>query len=216
LPKLTTTSFALLGLLHRQPWSAYELTGFMRKSILRAVWPRAESHLYSEPKLLEKRGLVESSQEHNGARKRTVYRITESGRTALVEWLGQEAGAGFQFEYELLVRLAFSESLPLPWAGTYLAQARDDAYRDAREALSAVNVVMDQSGGFADAPGAAYAGAIINLITEKLQARLDWAEQMEGRFAALENDAQRSELALDLYSQARDKLQHLLGRQDAD
>ena len=38
--KLTTTSYAILGLLRRRPWSAYELTKYMQHSGIRAVWPR--------------------------------------------------------------------------------------------------------------------------------------------------------------------------------
>ena len=85
----------------------------MRNSILRAVWPRAESHLYSEPKLLQKRGLVDSHEEHTGARKRTVYSITDNGREVLASWLREERESEFRFEYELLLRLAFAERCDL-------------------------------------------------------------------------------------------------------
>ena len=48
----TPTSYAIQALLSLRPWSAYELTGFMRTSNLRGIWPRAESRLYAEPKNL--------------------------------------------------------------------------------------------------------------------------------------------------------------------
>lgn len=54
---LTTTSFAILGLLAIQPWSTYELAQLMRRS-LQFVWPRAESNLYAEPKRLVDAGLA--------------------------------------------------------------------------------------------------------------------------------------------------------------
>ena len=49
--ELTTTSYAILGLLNIKPWSGYELTQQAQRS-LRYVWPKSESHLYAEPKRL--------------------------------------------------------------------------------------------------------------------------------------------------------------------
>lgn len=86
---LTTTSFAILGLLAIQPWSTYELAQLMRRS-LHFVWPRAESNLYAEPKRLVGAGLVAAEVVWNGDRKRTVYSITPDGRAALRDWLGDE------------------------------------------------------------------------------------------------------------------------------
>lgn len=86
---LTTTSFAILGLLAIQPWSTYELAQLMRRS-LHFVWPRAESNLYAEPKRLVDAGLVAAEVVWNGDRKRTEYSITPEGRAALRDWLGDE------------------------------------------------------------------------------------------------------------------------------
>ena len=83
---LTTTSYAVLGLLAIQPWATYDLAKLMRRS-LHFFWPRAESNLYAEPKRLVKAGLAEAREEWNGERKRTVYSITDAGRDALREWL---------------------------------------------------------------------------------------------------------------------------------
>src|ERR1041384_2116325 len=67
--QLTTTSHAVLGLLAIQPWSSYELTQQMDRSLGR-IWPRATSKLYEEPKKLVEHGLARSSTEHNGRRTR--------------------------------------------------------------------------------------------------------------------------------------------------
>ena len=87
-PPLTTTSYAVLGLLSIKPWSSYELTRQMDRSLGR-VWPRAVSKLYEEPKKLASHGLARSAIQQNGRRRRTVYTITAKGRRALAEWLGQ-------------------------------------------------------------------------------------------------------------------------------
>src|SRR5919198_1204279 len=49
--RLTTTSYALLGLLALQPWSTYELAAQMDRG-LSTFWPRARSNVYEELKKL--------------------------------------------------------------------------------------------------------------------------------------------------------------------
>jgi DNA-binding PadR family transcriptional regulator len=105
--KLTTTSYAILGLLALRPWSAYELSKQMRRS-MGAVWPRAERGIYDEPKTLVAHGFASGTEERRGLRGRTVYTITPAGRRALRAWLS-EPSAPPQFESEALLRLAFLE-----------------------------------------------------------------------------------------------------------
>jgi DNA-binding PadR family transcriptional regulator len=107
MPVLTTTSYAVLGLLAIKPWSSYELTQQMDRSLGRA-WPRAASKLYEEPKKLAAHGLAHSATERNGQRTRTVYTITPEGRDALRAWLA-EPGDGPVLEYEQLLKVFFAE-----------------------------------------------------------------------------------------------------------
>src|SRR5262245_33715324 len=79
---LTTTSYALLGLLNIRPWTTYELAKQVQRS-LGWFWPRAERKLYDEPKRLVERGLATATSEATGKRPRTVYAITAEGRKAL-------------------------------------------------------------------------------------------------------------------------------------
>lgn len=104
---LTTTSYAILGLLATKPWSTYELTQQMERS-LGHMWPRAASKLYEEPRKLVDHGLARASEEHVGRRPRTVYSITTKGRRALADWLGQP-GDGPVLEWEQLVKVFFSD-----------------------------------------------------------------------------------------------------------
>lgn len=105
--KLTTTSYAILGLLALQPWSAYELTKQVRRSLY-FCWPRAETRLYQEPKNLVKHGLAQAAVTATGRRSRTVYSITPKGRKALHRWL-DEPSAPPRYESEALLRLFFAE-----------------------------------------------------------------------------------------------------------
>ena len=104
---LTTTSYALLGLLALRPWSTYELAKQMERS-LGWIWPRAESRLYEEPKKLVAAGLARSSREHRGRRPRTVYAITAKGRRELAAWL-ETPGAGALLEFEALLKVSFGD-----------------------------------------------------------------------------------------------------------
>ena len=105
--KLTTSSYAILGLLAVRPWTTYELAKQMAVS-LRNFWPRAESKLYEEPKKLVAHGLAEVRTEHVGRRPRSVYEITAAGREALRTWL-DEPGAMAVLEFESLVKVFFAE-----------------------------------------------------------------------------------------------------------
>ena len=107
-PKLTTTSFAVLGLLAVRPWTTYDLTRQMDRSLGR-MWPRAQSKLYEEPKKLVRYGLAVATPEAVGKRARTQYAITEAGRNALAAWL-QEPGQGPVLEFEQLLKITFAES----------------------------------------------------------------------------------------------------------
>jgi len=104
---LTTTSYAILGLLAVKPWSSYELTQQMDRS-LGHLWPRATSKLYEEPKKLVGAGLARSVDETVGRRPRTVYQITPKGRRALARWL-DEPGSGPVLEFEGLLKVFFSD-----------------------------------------------------------------------------------------------------------
>jgi DNA-binding PadR family transcriptional regulator len=105
---LTTTSFAVLGLLSIKPWSSYELTQQMDRSLGR-IWPRAVSKLYEEPKKLVEHGYARASTEQNGQRSRSVYSITAKGRRALGAWL-REPGNGPVLEFEQLLKVFFAEN----------------------------------------------------------------------------------------------------------
>ena len=102
---LTTTSYAILGLLAIRPWSTYELAQLMRRS-LHFLWPRAESNLYAEPKRLVESGLAASEVVWNGDRKRTVYSITAKGSAALRSWLHEES-ASQRLESEPALRVLY-------------------------------------------------------------------------------------------------------------
>ncbi len=107
-PSLTTTSYAILGLLAVKPWTTHELVQQVDRS-LRRMWPRAQSKLYEEPKKLVSHGYARATDDPVGRRRRTRYTITPKGRRALAAWL-QEPGDGPVLEFEQLLKIHFADS----------------------------------------------------------------------------------------------------------
>jgi DNA-binding PadR family transcriptional regulator len=105
--ELTSTSYAILGLLAVKPWTTYELAQQMHRAVGQ-FWPRAESKLYEEPKKLVAHGLAQASSSAVGNRPRTVYSITPAGRRALADWVPAPA-AGPRVEFEQLLKVFFAE-----------------------------------------------------------------------------------------------------------
>ncbi|MGH3676082.1 MAG: PadR family transcriptional regulator [Mycobacterium sp.] len=103
----TTTSFAILGLLGIQPWTAYELVAQAKRS-LHWFWPRSEANLYAELKRIVERGHAEAEVVEGSRRQRTRYTITPTGRAALNEWLGTDP-APPTLEVEGLLRLILGD-----------------------------------------------------------------------------------------------------------
>lgn len=107
-PALTTTSYAILGLLAVRPWTTHELVQQVDRS-LRRIWPRATSKLYEEPKKLVAHGYARATYDPVGRRPRTRYTITAKGRRALAEWLSRP-GDGPVLECEQLVKVHLADS----------------------------------------------------------------------------------------------------------
>ena len=107
-PQLTSTSYAVLGLLGARPCSTYELAQQMDR-VLNRFWPRSRSKLFEEPKKLVAHGLARATSEKVGLRPRTVYAITPAGRHALAHWVA-EPGEGPVLEFEQLLKVFFAEN----------------------------------------------------------------------------------------------------------
>lgn len=203
MPKLSTTSFALLGLLGRRAWSAYELTKFMRHSILRAIWPRAESHIYSECKNLELHGLVEGTRKATGKRKRTEYAISPAGRRALLDWMAEPAVNRFSIESETLTKLVNAENRQQVLG--LLREFQEEARQDAAWTREEISRFLD---GSQEVPAGRDSNAMITLLlAEMMLGRLRWAQSMEQRLRGMPvHDDSPERRALALYQEIEDEL----------
>jgi DNA-binding PadR family transcriptional regulator len=103
----STATFALLGLLAMRPWTGYELTRQLRRS-LHYAWPRSEANLYAEQKQLVGLGWARVTKEPVGRRTRNRYEITPAGRRALRAWMRTVPDAP-RLEVEGIVRMFFAD-----------------------------------------------------------------------------------------------------------
>lgn len=78
-------TYGLLGLLAVRPWTGYELTHQVQRS-LRFTWPTSAGHLYREQRRLVELGWATVEDEPAGRRTRKRYTITPDGRRALEQW----------------------------------------------------------------------------------------------------------------------------------
>lgn len=100
---LSTTSFAILGLIGEGGGSAYDLAKAMSVN-LAYIWPSARSHVFAEVKRLERLGLIASAEDRGHPRRRRLLRITEAGQAALSGWLATRPEA-FALQVEGLLRV---------------------------------------------------------------------------------------------------------------
>lgn len=144
--ELTTTSYAILGLLGIQPWTAYELAQQMDRS-LKHFWPRAQSRIYEEPKRLAALGLAKATKGHVGRRTRTTYTITAKGRRALRAWLA-EPGAGPTLELEALLKVFYGEQATTRDVLANIEAIASWADRQNRENVAFARLFREDAGAF--------------------------------------------------------------------
>lgn len=171
-PALTTTSYAILGLLAIRPWTTYELAQQMDRTLGR-LWPRAQSKIYEEPKKLVARGMARASKGATGRRTRTIYAITPKGRRALRAWLALP-GAPPSLEYEQLLKVFFAEHATTADLVAQLEHARDWALAQRSLHLSVAQDYLAGRGRFPER--AAILSLTGRFVFEFNEMVLQWAE----------------------------------------
>src|SRR3954454_7871003 len=88
-PRLTTTSYAVLGLLSFARMSGYDLAAVSERSIAH-FWPVSKTQVYAELRRLAEAGLtVGLEAETSGGPAKTLYELTPAGEATLDAWLAQ-------------------------------------------------------------------------------------------------------------------------------
>jgi DNA-binding PadR family transcriptional regulator len=176
-PALTSTSYAILGLLAVQPWTTYELAQQMDRA-LGQFWPRAESKVYEEPKKLVAHGLARASSEMVGKRRRTVYSITAKGRRALAEWV-PTAGTGPILEFEQLIKVFFAEHATKADLLATLASVRDQSQQKLGASARVPQAYLDGKGPFPERlPWLLLVGQFLVDFHLMVEQWTDWASEI--------------------------------------
>jgi DNA-binding PadR family transcriptional regulator len=209
--ELTPTSCALLALLSIRPWSAYDLTGYMRGSTLRAVWPRAESRIYAEVKRLEASGLASSHVERQGGRKRSVYSINAEGEAALRDWL-QSPSKRFVYESEAMLKIAYADKGGLDDLLATLASIRSETRQDLEIMATVFAHIVDDATRIL--PGrTGYNAMVSRHILEVMEARLRWVDFADAYVASwtnVESDATKEAQGSACYAEMLERVRKLL------
>ena len=124
--RLKPSSYLILGMLSRGIETGYAIKRAVDRST-RFFWAASLAQVYPELAALEEGGYVVSAEEPHGARPRKTYRLTDTGRVALGEWLRSERTPDFEFRDEGLLRLFFADAMPLEEAIELVRRLRSRA-----------------------------------------------------------------------------------------
>jgi PadR family transcriptional regulator, regulatory protein AphA len=173
--ELTTTSYAMLGMLGIRPWTTYELAQHMDRGVGRLWPPSARSNLFKEPKKLVSLGLAKATEDAVGSRRRTVYSITAKGRRALRSWL-ETPGEPTRIESEQLLKLFFAEHGSTDQARATVAAIADWAADSAAENIAVARSYLDGTGPFPErAAVLEVVGKFMTDFADMVAAWADWA-----------------------------------------
>jgi PadR family transcriptional regulator, regulatory protein AphA len=108
--ELTPTARVILGMLRLGARTGYEIKRAIDFST-RFFWSASFGQIYPELHRLEERGLIRAQSDPRGGVKRTSYRLTKAGETALHEWLTDAESFIFEMRDEHLLRFFFGDLL---------------------------------------------------------------------------------------------------------
>jgi DNA-binding PadR family transcriptional regulator len=108
--ELSPTAYVVLGMLNGSPKSGYEIKSAVDNST-RFFWAASFGQIYPELRRLTDAGLIEGTAAPRDGRKRTVYKLTATGRKELRAWL-REPPQTYEMRDEGLLKLFFAAALP--------------------------------------------------------------------------------------------------------
>lgn len=174
---LTTTSYAVLGLLSIAPMSGYDLHQAVDRSV-RHLWPISKSHVYAELARLEPLGLIAATDvPQERLPDKRVFRLTEMGEETLDEWLlGGEFEAP-QFRLPFLLPALFGHRLGPERIGELLEHVKAGAETRRRDFQALLDAMES-------APGTEYARLVVLHGVRLAEATAAWADEAAARLPA--------------------------------
>lgn len=170
--RLSTTSYALLGMMASRDWTAYALIRQMERS-LGYMWPRAASGIYLEPRALLAHGLVQATDVLDSKRIRARYSITDRGREALADWVAKPSARSV-FESEGALKLIFADISTKTDALRIVHDIAEDARARNAQLLDILADYTAGRGTYPDRPHVV--GLTARLYHEHYAAMIRWEE----------------------------------------
>ena len=141
--ELSATGKVILGMVAARARSGYEIKQLVDKSA-RFFWAASYGQIYPELKRLEDAGLIAGTAAPQGARQRTVFKLTGAGRKAAKEWIESEPQT-FELRDEGLLKLFFAHSIE-PKRAAEIARERAAMAREKAAQLRAIWEAVDHAG----------------------------------------------------------------------
>jgi len=171
---LTTTSYAVLGLLSIAPMSGYDLHQAVDRSV-RHIWPISKSQVYAELARLEPLGLIAGTDvPQERLPDKRVFRLTEEGEDALDDWLEHRDLEPPQYRLPFLLPALFGHRMGPKRTAELLEQVRAGA-ESRRDEFGALLEAMEE------APGTEYARLVVLHGLRLAEATASWAEEAATR-----------------------------------
>ncbi len=170
------TVYAILGLLHHQPLSGYDIRKRIETSI-GYFWDAGFGQIYPALRKMAAEGLVTSETEKNEGRPdKKVYALTEKGGQVLREWL-EEPAAREYVRYEILLKLFFGSLVPVE---RNIETIEDFHGRYARELATLEEYGRDLQQVLAQDPDHLYYYLTLLFGRHVYRAYLAWADEAVG------------------------------------
>lgn len=175
-PNVPDSTYAVLGLLDKQPASGYDLAALADRA-LGTFWPISRTLVYRELTRLEGLDWVAA---HEVAQDRfpdkRVWSTTARGRHALAEWLITPAEAGSGLRNGVLLKFMFGARMPPASLASLLADYRESLQITATDLATLVERLQSSPGA-----NMGRLAALHGLRTA--QARLGWLDEVEAELS---------------------------------
>jgi PadR family transcriptional regulator AphA len=188
-PALTPTARAILGFLSLQPRSGYEIRAAARRSA-ELIWGVNDGQLYPQLHHLHEIGLIEPAGDPEGPKSRQRWRLTDSGRSALHDWL-REPPATAVLRDEGLMKLLFIDQVGLDVARELLEQRRVGLVA-LQQALQAIVPGAERGGPDTDT-GLIGPGLVRSFGRDFVAMSIDWCDRALRRLDQPETDRTEDE-----------------------
>jgi DNA-binding PadR family transcriptional regulator len=139
--ELSATTKVILGMLAARPRSGYEIKQLIDSSA-RFFWAASYGQIYPELKKLEEAGLITGADASQGARQRTVFKLTAKGTRAAKDWIARPPEV-VELRDEGLLELFFAGAIE-PSRAAEIARERSAKAAETAAELRAVEAQIER------------------------------------------------------------------------